>query len=146
MGRTVTSVCVFCANQFSHEVVGRGRPHQLCSDGCRMARDRQPNKEYQARKRAARVAAGGRLMYRDRFGTWHDWLLSHGYNSDVGRRYFGGGFYDPVEARLTLYRHDRWHLVCPHCRRSLVAKKAARTRRANRAAEPTGPDLFAGCE
>jgi hypothetical protein len=49
--------------------------------------------------------------------------------------------------KLTLYRFGRWHLVCPHCKRSVVARRAAATRRANELATvDTAPNLFSGVE
>jgi hypothetical protein len=49
---------------------------------------------------------------------------------------------------LTLYRtSDRWHLVCPHCKRGLVAQRAAATRRANKLATvDAAPNLFSNAE
>ncbi len=47
---------------------------------------------------------------------------------------------------LTLYPFGRWHLVCPHCKRKLVAQKAHATRRASHTAEQDASGLFAGLE
>ena len=97
--------------------------------------------------------SGGKLMCRDRYGAWRDWWESHGLNSDEGFRLFdmddeaAGSWNKPVAGRLALRRRDRWHLVCVPCSRSLAAREANATRKANRQArEDAAPNLFSGVD
>lgn len=95
---------------------------------------------------------GGRQVCRGRGGRWVDCHDADDMNSSHAWEVFGPdylfprGIADPTEGTLHLYRaFDRWHLVCPHCRRSLVARRAAATRATNRATvEDAAPNLFSG--
>jgi hypothetical protein len=89
-----------------------------------------------------RVPDGTERVCRDRFGGWHVWDRVHAMNSSDGSYLFGDVFPAPLPAPVLASYHDgtRWHLVCPDCRRSLVAHRAARTRKDRR--ERAAPTLF----
>jgi len=49
--------------------------------------------------------------------------------------------------RVEFRAWDRWYLLCPFCVRSLAARKANATRRANRQARAdAAPNLFSGVD
>lgn len=92
------------------------------------------------------VPDGTELVCRDAHGKWHKLSDVRAMNATDGVRLFLSlilGFPEAVDPRLAFYRLHRWHLVCPQCRRSLIAHKAADTRAARRRAEP---NLFTGVE
>jgi hypothetical protein len=91
---------------------------------------------------------GGFWVSWDHLGEWH-WV-DPDVVAAVGTLRERAGFHEPggfaKSPKLTLYRSGRWHLVCPHCKRSLVAAKASATRKASEAAVRDAGGLFAGCE
>jgi hypothetical protein len=110
--------------------------------------------------RDAAAPSGCLLLLCERCGCpeaemWVGWDARHHWHYLLGEDDFWIPTPDGDELRaadrcrnpkVTLYRSGRWHLVCPHCKRSLVAAKANATRRANEAAARDAGGLFAGCE
>jgi hypothetical protein len=87
------------------------------------------------------VPDGTEPVYGDLLGGWHRWEDVCDVNDHEWYRLFGNDLPDRMRPRLALYHLGRWHLVCPRCRRSLIAHKAANTRAEKRRA---GPNLFSG--
>jgi hypothetical protein len=86
------------------------------------------------------VPDGTELVCLDLYDRWWDWKVVESLQSDFAMLMFDDDP-APLDPRLALYHLGRWHLVCPRCRRSLVAHKAANTRLERRRAEP---NLFSG--
>lgn len=95
-----------------------------------------------------------KLVCWDVNGNWHWFADVLGYDEIQTGEMFGDRVredeYDRLAPRcepgeLSLYHFTRWHLVCPHCKRSLAARKASATRKAaSRAAFDAAPNLFTG--
>lgn len=53
--RVVEAACVMCGGAFAYERGPGGRPPNVCSDDCRLARDRRKARDFARRKRASRA-------------------------------------------------------------------------------------------
>jgi hypothetical protein len=91
------------------------------------------------------VPDGTEPVRKGRDGKWRTEPQISSLKSDDGWALYGEEFtwqFGPPPELIAYHDGDYWHLVCPRCRRKVIAGRAHRTRRANRDRAAAARSLF----